>query len=67
MTNPIFIVQYVVAQIGLFIITNKMRHRYIHVDLHSVNTVVYTATTPTKSKRRLHLGSKPKDYKGQMI
>lgn len=67
MTNSIFIVQYVVAQIGLFIITNKMRHVYIHVDLHSVNTVVHTAPTPAKLKRRLHLGPKPKDYKGQMI
>lgn len=41
MTNPIFIVQYGVAQIGMYIITNKMRHVYIHVGLHSVNTVVY--------------------------
>lgn len=63
MTNSIVIVQYVVAQIGLFIITNKMRHVYIHADLHSVNTVVYTATTPAKLKRRLHLRPKPKDNK----
>lgn len=51
MTNPIFIVQYVVAQIGLFIITNKMRHVYIHVDLNSVNTVVHTAPTPAKLEK----------------
>lgn len=45
MTNPIFIVQYVVAQIGMYIITNNMRHVYIHVGLHSVNTVVYSNDT----------------------
>lgn len=42
-----------------------MRQVYIHADLHSVNTVVYTATTPAKLKRRLQ--PKPKDNKGQMI